>query len=390
MRINPGTTVPDDVQSSVQIANDLGEQVVNLVPIARWCGARPQERRRRARRAKPGSRQRRRRRCLGHPPAPGHPGRRSEQADRGAGDVAAGPGRQSAHPHQRRDDLLQGVRRLSAAVHRAPGQRAPALDAVTAVAPQLRQDLANTAALVQVLAQQKSGLHTLLTSGSIGLQRRGRPRHVPVGQPGLLPARHGRHPLEHRRAHQPHQPVAGPGLQPVLLRRGGEDRGPGSGQAHRRRAARTPTRRSCAPACSCRPSSTSRRSPTARRAPSRTRFPVPGASRCSATVSGPPPSPASRPPPAGQVVAPTAQEADVEVASATPVGQVVQRLVPRAGRPPGRCCSRWAGWWSRPCSWPGAPGPPAGARAAAGPERCPGTPPWRAGSSDTRRENREP
>ena len=32
MRINPGTDVPDDVQSSVQIANDLGEQVVNLVP----------------------------------------------------------------------------------------------------------------------------------------------------------------------------------------------------------------------------------------------------------------------------------------------------------------------------------------------------------------------
>ena len=31
---------------------------------------------------------------------------------------------------------------------------------------ELRQDLANTAALVQVLAQQKTGLHTLLTSGS--------------------------------------------------------------------------------------------------------------------------------------------------------------------------------------------------------------------------------
>jgi ABC-type transporter Mla subunit MlaD len=42
----------------------------------------------------------------------------------------------------------------------------PSLDAITSVAPQLRQDLANTAALVQVLAQQKTGLHTLLTSGS--------------------------------------------------------------------------------------------------------------------------------------------------------------------------------------------------------------------------------
>ena len=35
MSINPGTTVPGDVQSSVQIANDLGEQVVNLVPDPR-------------------------------------------------------------------------------------------------------------------------------------------------------------------------------------------------------------------------------------------------------------------------------------------------------------------------------------------------------------------
>jgi ABC-type transporter Mla subunit MlaD len=43
----------------------------------------------------------------------------------------------------------------------------PALDAVTAVAPELRQDLANTAALVQVLAQQgQAGLHNLLANGS--------------------------------------------------------------------------------------------------------------------------------------------------------------------------------------------------------------------------------
>ena len=39
MTINPGTSVPDDVQSSVQIANDLGEQVVDLVPTR--GGARP-------------------------------------------------------------------------------------------------------------------------------------------------------------------------------------------------------------------------------------------------------------------------------------------------------------------------------------------------------------
>jgi ABC-type transporter Mla subunit MlaD len=43
----------------------------------------------------------------------------------------------------------------------------PALDAVTAIAPELRQDLANTAALVQVLAEQKTaGLHNLFASGT--------------------------------------------------------------------------------------------------------------------------------------------------------------------------------------------------------------------------------
>src|SRR3984885_10982801 len=32
MDIHPGTQVPGDVRSSIQIANDLGEQVVDLVP----------------------------------------------------------------------------------------------------------------------------------------------------------------------------------------------------------------------------------------------------------------------------------------------------------------------------------------------------------------------
>jgi hypothetical protein len=35
---------------------------------------------------------------------------------------------------------------------------------VTSVAPQLQQDLANTSALLQVLAQQKTGLDTLFQS----------------------------------------------------------------------------------------------------------------------------------------------------------------------------------------------------------------------------------
>ncbi len=48
MSINPGTSVPNDVQASVQIANDLGEQVVNLVPDPRRRTRPPQERRQRA------------------------------------------------------------------------------------------------------------------------------------------------------------------------------------------------------------------------------------------------------------------------------------------------------------------------------------------------------
>ena len=51
MSIHPGTKVPDDVQSSIQIANDLGEQVVDLVPD-------PWRRRRRTGRAAPTCRRR--------------------------------------------------------------------------------------------------------------------------------------------------------------------------------------------------------------------------------------------------------------------------------------------------------------------------------------------
>ena len=166
MRINPGTSVPDDVQSSVQIANDLGEQVVNLVPSR--AGAAPA--------LKSGAEV---------PAAP-------DQVPANVGAVVASATRLlRAIPGDDLNKLIgelatslsgqagnlrtlisagttfsRGIRRLSAAVHRAPGERAPTLDAITAVAPELRQDLANTAALVQVLAQQKSGLHTLLTSGS--------------------------------------------------------------------------------------------------------------------------------------------------------------------------------------------------------------------------------
>jgi virulence factor Mce-like protein len=166
MRIDPGTKVPDDVQSSVQIANDLGEQVVNLVPShggpapALSSGA-------------------------DVPAAP-------DQVPANVGAVVASATRLlKAIPAGNLNKLIGelatslsgqagNLRTLVSAgttfskefvayqqqftelLANAP----PALDAITAVAPELRQDVANTAALVQVLAQQKTGLHTLLTSGS--------------------------------------------------------------------------------------------------------------------------------------------------------------------------------------------------------------------------------
>src|SRR5277367_3328437 len=166
MRIDPGTTVPADVQSSVQIANDLGEQVVNLVPSR--GGPAPA--------LKSGAEV---------PAAP-------DDVPANVGAVVASATRLlRAIPGNNLNKLIGelatalsgqagNLRTLVSAgttfskefvayqqqftelLANAP----PALDAITAVAPELRQDLANTAALVQVLAQQKTGLHTLLTSGS--------------------------------------------------------------------------------------------------------------------------------------------------------------------------------------------------------------------------------
>jgi virulence factor Mce-like protein len=166
MTINPGTTIPSDVQASVQIANDLGEQVVDLVPTR--AGSAP----------------------------PLHsgdyvpPAKNQVPADVGA--VVASFTRlvQAIPPHK----LNQLISELSTALAGRAGDlrtiieagntfnkefvsyqqqftellanAPPALDAVTAVGPALRADLANTAALVQVLAQQKTNLKTLLGQGA--------------------------------------------------------------------------------------------------------------------------------------------------------------------------------------------------------------------------------
>jgi phospholipid/cholesterol/gamma-HCH transport system substrate-binding protein len=166
MSIDPGTGVPDDVQSSVQIANDLGEQVVNLVPTR--AGYAPD--------------------LQSGATVPAAPNQ--IPADVGAV-VASATRLLQAIPANNLNKLigelataLQGnagnlrtiinagttfskefvayQQQFTELLANAP----PTLDAVTAVAPQLRADLANTAALVQVLADQKTGLHTVLTEGS--------------------------------------------------------------------------------------------------------------------------------------------------------------------------------------------------------------------------------
>ena len=159
--------MPDDVQASVQIANDLGEQVVNLVPS--HGGSAPD--------LKSGA---------NVPVAP-------NQTPADVGQVVDSATRLlQAIPA---DDLNKLIGELATALQGQAGNlrtlidagttfskefvayqqqftellanAPPSLDAVTAVAPELRQDLVNTTALVQVLADQKqSGLHDLLANGS--------------------------------------------------------------------------------------------------------------------------------------------------------------------------------------------------------------------------------
>ena len=166
MTINPGISVPNDVQSSVQIANDLGEQVVNLVP--RHGGSAPS--------------------LHTGDNVPADPNQ--VPANVGAV-VAAATQFLQAIPSGKRNQLidelassLQGrsgdLRTLITAgtafskefvnyqqqftelLANAP----PALNAITSVSPELKQDLANTAALVQVLVDQKSNLPTLFNEAS--------------------------------------------------------------------------------------------------------------------------------------------------------------------------------------------------------------------------------
>ncbi|HEY6471444.1 MAG TPA: MCE family protein [Acidimicrobiales bacterium] len=167
MSINPGVGVPDDVQASVQIANDLGEQVVNLVPS--HGGSAPD--------LKSGA---------NVPVAPNQtPADVGQVVDSATRLLQAIPAQQLNQLITELATALQGQagnlrtlidagttfnkefvayqQQFTELLANAP----PSLDAVTAVAPELRQDLINTTALVQVLADQKqSGLHDLLANGS--------------------------------------------------------------------------------------------------------------------------------------------------------------------------------------------------------------------------------
>ncbi len=166
MDIHPGTKVPGDVRSSIQIANDLGEQVVDLVPA--HGGTAPALRSGANVPAAPDQ-------------VPANVGQVVESATRllqaiPAGDLNQLLGDLATSLQGRAGDLRTIItagttfsqefvayqRQFTQLLANAP----TALDTVTAVAPALQRDLVNTAALLQVLAEQKTGLDTLFQQGS--------------------------------------------------------------------------------------------------------------------------------------------------------------------------------------------------------------------------------
>ena len=265
----------------------------------------------------------------------------------------------------------------------------PSLDAITAVAPELRQDVANTAALVQVLAQQKTGFHTLAHVGIVGVQRRGQPADLAVGQPRLLPPRQRRHPVQRRRS-PPTSPTCRRGWPTTRTSSVRSTTSPCQGVAK-------PTTSECGGDSNQTFLRTRLLFPPvldeqAQSYSSASTIPntLPGAGCVTAFGNGvgPATQPGFTPAAGGHVVAPSAQEADVEVASATPVGQVASAAyhVPanRLGDAAG------ARWTRRPGPVPGLGRPPlAPADAAEGLTDVPGRRSGEPGECDTRRENGE-
>ncbi|HWE67958.1 MAG TPA: MCE family protein [Acidimicrobiales bacterium] len=171
MDIHPGTKVPGDVRSSIQIANDLGEQVVDLIPA--HGGTAPALRSGDNVPVSPNQ-------------IPANVGQVVQAATKllqaiPAGDLNKLIGELATSLKGRAADLRTIItagttfsqefvayeKQFTELLANAP----TALDTVTAVAPELKDDLANTAALLQVLAEQKTGLDTLFKEGSTAVSQ---------------------------------------------------------------------------------------------------------------------------------------------------------------------------------------------------------------------------
>jgi virulence factor Mce-like protein len=166
MDIQPGTKVPGDVRSSIQIANDLGEQVIDLVPAHGGT----------AKALKTGANV-----PVSPNQIPANVGQVVNAATRllqaiPAGDLNKLIGELATALKGRSGDLRTIItagttfaqefvnyqQQFTELLANAP----TALDTVAQIAPQLQQDLVNTSALLQVLAEQRTGLDQLFKQGS--------------------------------------------------------------------------------------------------------------------------------------------------------------------------------------------------------------------------------
>jgi virulence factor Mce-like protein len=166
MDIHPGTVVPGDVYSSIQIANDLGEQVIDLIPA--HGGTAPALKSGASVPAAPND-------------IPANVGQVVAAATTLLKAIPAGNlnkliGELAVSLKGRATDLRTLVsagttfnqefvayeQQFTELLANAPD----ALNTVTAVAPQLQQDLINTSALLEVLNEQKTGLDNLFNQGS--------------------------------------------------------------------------------------------------------------------------------------------------------------------------------------------------------------------------------
>ena len=166
MAINHGTRVPGDVVASIDLANDLGEQVVELTPAHGGTAKSLQ-----AGAVIPVT-------AKGIPVQVGHVVTAATKLLEAipAGNLNKLLAELATALAGRAQDLrtivsasttfsqefLAYQQQFNALLANAP----PVLDAVTAVGPQLKQDLVNTEALMQVLADKKTDLDGLLHNGS--------------------------------------------------------------------------------------------------------------------------------------------------------------------------------------------------------------------------------